>query len=295
MFSFLPGYRPIRAAAYIAICAAAFPFSSALALELAGGNINTTDPGSSFNSQTFAQPLPWNNVGQVGQASGIYLGDIGNNGEYWVLTADHVAPGSAPGTVNFGGMTYSTVSGSWVQLTNSDSSAADMVLFRLDINANPAGLTTLTLQSTTPATGTSLYYVGFGTGSDNSKQRWGYNQVAAGGLIYGNDGFGNMTAFSTNYDSLSPNPNEAQGILGDSGGAAFTYNGSSWELAGMIFATNGTEPPTVTYSADIATYNADIMTVIPEPGAPCIFLAGAGILFLAKTAKRRRRISSFEA
>jgi hypothetical protein len=286
-FPFLPGHPSRFAAIFIAIVALALPWSTARALELVGGNINKTDPGTF--SGTFSQPLPWNNVGQVGEASGIYLGDIGNNGEYWVLTADHVAPGSAPATVNFGGMTYSTVAGSWVQLTNSDSTAADMVLFQINVNANPAGLTTLTLQSTTPSTGTSLYYVGFGTGSDNSVQRWGYNSVAAGGLTYSNDGYGNMTSFSTNYDSSSMNPNEAQGILGDSGGAAFIYNSatSTWQLAGMMFATNDTDPPTVTYSADIATYNSEIMTVVPEPRSPWIFLAGAPVLLLAGRKGRR--------
>lgn len=289
MLTRFSGHRSIPPALFLAIAALTLSFSPARALELVGGNINTTDPGSSFNSETFAQPLPWNNVGQVGTASAIYLGDIGNNGEYWVLTADHDTP-SLPASVTFSGLTYSTVAGSWVQLTNGDNSAADMVLFRLNVSANPTGLTTLTLQSTTPTTGTDLYYVGYGTGYDNTKQRWGYNTVAPGGLTYGNDGFGNMAAFTTNYDSSSPNPNEAQGILGDSGGAAFTYNSvtSSWQLAGMMFATNDSDPPTVTYDADIATYNSAIMTAVPEPGTPCIFLAGAAVLLFAKARKKSR-------
>ena len=261
MMELLPMKRLSACAMAIAwVLVFAFAEPRALALELVGGSINNTPPGASFNAQTFAQPLPWYNVGQLNGASAIYLGDVDGNGTYWVMAPLHVA-GSLPSSVTFSGTSYGTVPGSFVQLQNFDNSGADMVLFRLAIGANPVNLVTLTLESTTPSVGTDLYYVGFGGGT----QRWGYNTVA--GYDYGYDGFGNMAAFYSNYHSGSSNSNEAQAILGDSGGAAFVYNASttSWELGGMMFAVDNLSTPTITYSADIASYNSAIVIAVPEP------------------------------
>lgn len=246
---------------------------AARALELVGGNINSTAPGTSFNSGTFSQPLPWDNVGQVSYDSATYLGDIGGNGEYWVLTPYHVAQ-SLPATATFDGIAYNTVAGSYVRLKNPDNSDADLAIFRLDINSNPAGLVTLTLESTTPSVGTDLYYVGYGGGSNTTK-RWGYNMVA--GYAYGNDTFGNIATFYSNYNTSSSNPNEAQAIGGDSGGAAFTYNSStqSWELAGVMVAV---DPNVNTYSLDMETYSQQIYGVVPEPGSVNLLLGGMAIL-----------------
>jgi len=280
----MPSINRLSARSLVFVWVLVFSFAKpcARALELVGGSINNSAPGTSFNAQTFAQPLPWYNVTQLNGSSAIYLGDIDGNGTYWVMTALHVA-GSLPASVSFGGTPYNTVPGSFVQLKNFDNSGADIVLFRLAIGANPANLVTLTLESTTPIIGTDLYYVGFGGGT----QRWGYNSVS--GYDYGSDGFGNMAAFYSNYHPGSSNPNEAQAIGGDSGGAAFIYNAaaSSWELGGMMFAVDSLSNPTITYSADIAFYNSAIVTAVPEPRTGLLLAAGiTGILFRHMRARR---------
>lgn len=248
------------------------------ALELVGGNINTTAPGTSFNSGTFSQALPWYNVGQLNGDSATYLGDVDGNATYWVITPYHVTA-SLPATVTFNGIAYNTVAGSYVRLNNFDNSAADLAVFALNVNANPANMVTLTLESTTPAIGTSLYYVGYGGGT----KRWGYNTVA--GYSYGSDGYGNIAVFSSDYNPGSPNPNEAQAIGGDSGGAAFVYNTltQSWELGGVMVAVNGN---ITTYSLDTASYDQQIITAVPEPRELYLLLGGivgiVGIKFLRR-------------
>ena len=292
--------RSFSAALLIAIAAVTLPFFAARGVEDIGENtnptINTTAAGTSFNGQTFAQPLPWYNVGQVGDSSGVYLGDIGNNGEYWVIAAYHVAM-SLPASATFNGFSYSTVAGSYVRLSNPDSSATDLVLFQLNISANPTNLVTLTLSNTTPSVGTNIYYEGFSAGTT---QRWGYNQLA--GYYNGPDGFGNIAGFTTNYftstlagyptsTALSSNPNEAQAVGGDSGGAAFIYNSttSSWELGGVMLAVDDSDTPNSTVSADIATYDPEIITVVPEPGTVWEFAGGAVLLGAAVMLKKRLR------
>ena len=62
---------------------------------------NTTAPGSG---------APWNHVGTIGGASGVYLGAFGDG--YWVLTAAHVGLGN----ITLNRVTYTAVSGSGVQI-----------------------------------------------------------------------------------------------------------------------------------------------------------------------------------
>jgi hypothetical protein len=61
---------------------------------VSGGQNSTAPPGQPY----------FNNVGVLGGASAIYLG----NG--WVMSANHV-PGSLPGSVSFGGISYTTQAG----------------------------------------------------------------------------------------------------------------------------------------------------------------------------------------
>lgn len=274
----------MRLARSFSLCALALLLSSGAlrALELRGGAINTTAPGTSFNGDTFAQALPWNNVGTYNGAGMIYLGNIGNNGKYWVLTADHVAP-SLPSSVTFGSTSYNTVAGSYVQLTSPDNSAADMVMFQIDVSSDPSGLMTLSLESTTPTLNTPIYYVGYGGGTKN----WGYNTVA--GYGHGSDGFGTIYVFDTLYANNSSNPNGAQAVLGDSGGAAFIYDAttSQWELGGMMVGVDQLPGPTTTYDMDIATYRDNILSAaIPEPGTWSLLAGGGCVIALAR--KRRR-------
>src|ERR1043165_6376343 len=75
---------------------------------------------SQSNTNAPVDGAPWSNVASVNGASGIYLGSS------WMLTAAHV--GAAGATFNgvffpFDGLVY--------QLTNSNGSLTDMILFHL--------------------------------------------------------------------------------------------------------------------------------------------------------------------
>src|SRR5258708_7083405 len=102
---------------------------AARAVVIAGGTgvEHFTNPGSN---------LPWTNVGSIGGASGVYLGNYG--GSYWAITASHVGAGDL--TLN--GSTYSLVANSAVRVLNNDNSVTDLTLFRI---ATDPGLGTLNL------------------------------------------------------------------------------------------------------------------------------------------------------
>ncbi|BCU78658.1 hypothetical protein llg_33730 [Luteolibacter sp. LG18] len=260
------------------------------------------------------------NVGAVNGASAVYLG----NG--WVMTAAHVA-GSLPATVNFGGTNYATQAGTFQQLTNHGTGgmtvSTDIVLFRLSTDP---GLATLDIGSSSPTVGNPLILIGDGrdratgvtywdvdTGPDpwvwtelpdstganaagfkelgTQTIRWGENQVEAVG-VDADAGFGTVRSFVTTFDDPGLT-HEAQAAVGDSGGAVFYKDGSTWKLVGMFNAvgTYSGQPANTavigdaTYIADLSFYRNDILTItgIPEPGTACLALAGVGLML------RRRR------
>lgn len=288
---------------------------SSHAVHVMGTTGNTTAP---VDDPGFA------NVGAVNGASAIYLGNR------WVLTASHVGAGS----VVLGGNTY-TVSGPVTQLTNMGtpgmSANTDMVLFQ--INTDP-GLPALSIAAGSPAAGQSLVMIGNGAnrnasrsyytvvqgpnpgddvwtsaggpgpgvipmfeGSGGSAIRWGTNNVEAVN-INASAGFGTVKSFFTFFnDDPIGRPDEAQGVLGDSGSAVFRKNGATWELLGMTHAVStasgydnipgfpSTSLPgeSTTYMADLSFYRNQILSIIPEPGSAA--LAGIAVLGLL----RRRR------
>ncbi|MDB4793754.1 S1 family peptidase, partial [Methylacidiphilales bacterium] len=109
----------------------------------------------------------WNYVGQVGGASGVYLG----NG--WVLTAGHVGMGS----LTLDGVTYQPVSGSNHSLTNTNGTTADLALFQI---STPPVLNQLTISLKAPTpfsqeqAGSQVVILGYGGGYGET---WGYNTV----------------------------------------------------------------------------------------------------------------------
>lgn len=279
--------------------------SPAIAVVVASGAANTTAPAG----QDY-----FGNIGAVGGASGIYLGGG------WVLTANHVAP-SLPATATFGGISYTTVTGSWHRLTNEEplSTFTDIVLFRL--NAPPA-LPAVTIASSMPIVGADVMMIGRGKTQEITPTnwirtvnpganddtwieddddfnisgfltdeprivRWGVNEV------FDNDFSVNVgtvpapvhvASFSTQFN-LDGFVHEAQGVVGDSGGAVFTQVGPDWELAGMMFAVGNHEKQpggtstavdgNLTYIADLSYYRSQILAIIPEPAsALLISLAG---------------------
>jgi hypothetical protein len=297
--------------------------SSAFCVVVAGTTANTTapvdDPG-------------WANIGLCNSASAVYLGNR------WVLTAFHVnAPGTFP--VVFNGNTFTPVPGTATRLTNNGtpgmSANADLIVFQ--INADP-GLPPLQVSSTAPVLGDDLVMIGNGlnrqtartfwqvtqnAGSSNdtwtetvgthnvegfkagtgSATRWGTNDAEFVGLDI-NDGAGDNRAFlSLFHDDIAGRPNEAQAILGDSGGGVFHKVGAQWELSGIMLAvgTPGNpgffdNPPAdtaafgqhVTVIADLSFYRNQIVTLtIPEPSGALMLTAGAMAFTLRRSRSRK--------
>jgi len=281
--------------------------TQAVIIAAGDGSGNTTTPP---DDPGFA------NIGTLNGASVIYLG----NG--WVMTADHVA-GSLPASVQLGGGTYSTATGTFHQLTNGGTpgmtTLTDMVVFRL---ASDPGLPWLSIRSAVPTVGNAITMIGNGrdratditywdaswavlpssSGAaysgfqsvDSHSVRWGENQVSFTGLNL-NDGVGDIRSFGSDFTSGGL-ANEAQAVVGDSGGAVFIKNGSTWELSGMMYAVNtysGQPDPGYTAVfgdetavADLSFYRDQILSItdIPEPST---YLIGAAVLPLM--AFRRRR------
>jgi hypothetical protein len=237
--------------------------SSASAIVVANSSTNTNAPSSGSL---------WSHVGRVNSGSGVYLG------AGWVLTAWHIGAGPA----TFGGIQFPW-DGSSLRLTNSDGSNTDMVLFRL---RNLPPLPRIPLATSTPAAFAQVDMIGYGhiAGSSQTNigpytgfywsaqpfKSWGNNRVNTGGTTVINVGAGNITVFSTTFDALLKTSAEAQAAAGDSGGGVFLKNGSVWQLAGMLNAIgNSANQPdgtavynNQTYSADIATYRAQIEACI---------------------------------
>jgi hypothetical protein len=277
--------------------------------------------GGPNNTAPVGQPF-FANVGSLNGASAVYLGDG------WVLSANHVAS-SLPASATFGGVSYATQPGTFQRLTNPAYSPTlsvftDMVVFRL---IAPLGLPDVDISTATPTVGSQVMMIGNGRtqlasptywnrteipGDNNDtwvettqplsniagfqtnathEVRWGENLVDDNGFTV-NIGQGDVISFSTQFDAAALT-HEAQAVTGDSGGAVFSFNGSTWELSGMMFAVSSyeTQPGGAntavfgvqTAIADLSYYRAEILSIIPEPATGALGLLG-GLMFL-----RRRR------
>lgn len=284
------------------------PAAHAVVVNTATGTGNTNAP---------ADDPGWANVGYINGASGIYLG------AGWVLTAAHVGAGN----ITFSGISYAPLAGTTVQLTNNTigrTTNTDLLMFQLA--STPAGLGPLTLASTAPTLGTAVTMIGAGrdrgdftqwsvnTGTspwtwtevssggnfagyqtlESSLMRWGTNTVSATDVWVGNAP--DVKSFATTFNALSLDDNEAQAVIGDSGGAVFTKKESVWELSGVMFTVAGFEEQpsaattpvfgNATYSADLSYYAPQIMSIIPEPSTYALLAVSAAALAFANRRKR---------
>jgi len=242
-------------------------------------------------------------VGARGGLSAVYLG------HGVVLTANHVGPGD----VDFGGTVYPYLPGTEVRLTNPDGTYADLLMF--EIYPRP-DLPDLPIVQTRPVYASLLLVAG--NGLDRGAGLWwdpngtsppgmtaGYSWAPAGHLRWGFNNLEvlpqgrvfNTQVFGSFFDAGQPLP-EAQAVVGDSGGAAFSLTvagfSAEWQLAGVIVAIvqySGQPANTSffgqrTYYADLAYYRPQLVDAVelPEPGAGF----EAGLSLVALLAVRRR-------
>jgi hypothetical protein len=237
--------------------------ASAALLAAGDGAGNTTAPATDFGFE---------HVGVLNGLSGVYV----RNG--WVLTANHVGEG----TIVLDGVAYPAILGSTVRLTNPDATFADLILFKL---ARRPPLPDLAITDAPPTAQTAVYVAGHGadrgaavswmgiggwqwTGAHTL--RWGTNRIS----VVGDYTF-DTHAFRITFDdpANAGTQNEADIVVGDSGGGAFTGTGASAELVGILFARAayaGQPAETSLYGnigliADLYAYRDVILSITDRP------------------------------
>jgi len=259
----LEGRALVLASCLCALLLAA-PAAHAVIIKGGDGTGNTTpptdDPGLA-------------NVGRFDFLSGVYVG----NG--WVLSANHIT--FQPFTI--GGVDYPDVAGSKHRLTTPGGPLADLAVYKID---GDPGLPAMNIASIgVPVNATVVMYGnGLTRGDAVTWQgyagwvavlphgfRWGANRVTARNVsILG------TTSFYTTFDENGPGvgDDEAQSVVGDSGGAVFYKRSGTWELTGIMFANgrHSNEQPTYhtlygneSFIADLSAYRAEILSIISQP------------------------------
>ena len=275
--------------------------------------IDRVNAGSA-NMTAPADDPGWNNVGGISIGTGVYLG------YGWVLTANHIGSGAG---ITLGGVTYTMAPGTGHQLTNAGASGkstfTDLYMFQLQ-GALP-NLPAIRIASSAPANGDTVTMIGRGSIQEANRTFWnvdtsagpvgpwvwtettaasanyaGYKTIGGGTMRWGTnviddndwvlDGY-DFFALGTTFDPGVSN-NEAQVVVGDSGGAVFVKQAGEWSLAGIIIAT-GVFPDqpggagtavyyNASYFADLSYYRPQIMALaVPEPAAMTQLLAAGGI------------------
>ena len=298
---------PLLLAAWLSL--AAVPSGHAIVIYGGTGGENATDPGGG---------LPWANVGSLNGATGVYLGVYG--GVPWALTAAHVGAG----TLQLESGSFAAA-GPAVSIRNPDNSATDLAAFPL--TSTPL-LTNLSLASATPApnsivlligngsreTGSLLYWnvkedpngpgtsdtwttLDSSTGSNRSGYALGTSGKRWGEALYKNTfdytlGSVTQTGVATLFVGAT---GYSQAAGGDSGGAIFFHNGTSWGLLGIISAVGTLENQPAntavtfnqTLGVSLPAYQTALLAAIPEPGH---YALGAGALSLLAVLWYRRRL-----
>lgn len=286
-----------------------------------GGNTSNNTTAVQMASQLGLGDVSfYDNVLPYSDAGSVYLGwaHTVDGPRAYLLSAVHITLSS---TMLINAVSYS--------VTRQSISGSDIALLTLsNVDGTMPPLPVVNLSTNTPSIGTEVIMAGFGrnrvqdattnantpdtvtltngtgyTTAAPQVQRWGANatiQAAAGPpspVATINVGTNPTVVFTTRFDSPSTGQwltsNEAQAVLGDSGGGAFDTNGN---LLGIIAAVTGSSTNPVfgdgTYFADISTYKNAIdtaigYTLVPEPSTTVLLFFGSGTVVVF--ALRRRR------
>jgi hypothetical protein len=291
-----------------ALLCASLP-ASAVIVAQGDGTQNLTAPADDFG---WANVVLVQDVSDGINVTGVYLG----NG--WVLSAYHGVRDASLNGFQFGavyaaGNTYFVDAASATRLHNPNSTVADLALFRLTTEPS---LPSLNIAAAAPTNNLAVSMMGNTFGREPNLTEWLvtgniWTEVPAGGNAMGyewsggpvlrwgtnnvsqfspgvttinaDDGFGITTVFRTTFNN---NSNEAQAAPGDSGGGVFWKVGGEWQLGGiMLFTTDANGQPdgtsvfgNETYAANLASYRAEIASIVPEPSSLILALAGATLL-----------------
>jgi len=278
-----------------------------------GGNTSNNTTAVQMASQLglgdtsfYDNVLPYSNAGSV------YLGwaNTVDGPRAYLLSAVHIDLSST--------MLINAVSYSVTRQSIADSDLALLTLTNVDGIMPP--LPVVNLSTTTPSIGAEVIMAGFGqnrvqdaaTNASTSDAvtvpdgtgyttttprilRWGTNQTVRANdppgaplaLVTLNLDGRPTVSFATDFDQPVSGEwltsNEAQAVVGDSGGGVFDTNGT---LLGIIVAVSGNDRNDAafgekTYFADVATYKTAIdtaigYTLVPEPSTTALLFLGAG-------------------
>jgi len=277
-----------------------------------GDTTNNTTAGQMAAQLGLANADFYNNVLPYSDATAVYLGwaQTDDGPRAFLLSAMHI---TLSNTMLINAVSYS--------VTRESIAGSDLALLTLtNTDGIMPPLPVMNLAGSTPAIGTGVIMAGFGrervqdattdadvsdaiaingsegyTTTTTQVMRWGTNSTIRANSPPGTpvpaatfDIEGRPTvSFRTQFDEPGTGEwlttSEAQAVRGDSGGAAFDFDGS---LRGVIVAVGGSSSELavfgdLTFFADVATYSTDIdeaigYTLVPEPSTKALLFLAAG-------------------